>query len=267
MAKKQQKLQAAHAQANHWQSRAQDADPPFANTPSADSVSSNLESGLEIDATGYEGGGSVQAGEWDTESEILEPSEVDGDSLYCQIGHSSIVVLMWNIFMQKDPLPAEEVIHMDGHGEAATDSESMHSLSNADIRLTVGIGYLSDLSADDSSESKSETGPNTTVATTSCQPPEHQPLNKQKLDAPSCIQQEWRKAEQAKSWMDGLLTIEKLLKLKMTHFVGGPSGLQAKWTCAITSYLALVVHKNHCWTVASQLAAESHGPYFKSMGR
>ncbi|KAI6022828.1 hypothetical protein BKA83DRAFT_4492925 [Pisolithus microcarpus] len=239
MAKKQQKLQAAHAQANHWQSRAQDADPPFANTPSADSVSSNLESGLEIDATGYEGGGSVQAD--------------------CQIGHSSIVVLMWNIFMQKDPLPAEEVIHMDGHGEAATDSESMHSLSNADIRLTVGIGYLSDLSADDSSESKSETGPNTTVATTSCQPPEHQPLNKQKLDAPSCIQQEWRKAEQAKSWMDGLLTIEKLLKLKMTHFVGGPSGLQAKWTCAITSYLALVVHKNHCWTVASQLAAESHG--------
>ncbi|KAI6037409.1 hypothetical protein PISMIDRAFT_28841 [Pisolithus microcarpus 441] len=129
MAKKQQKLQAAHAQETHWQSRAQDADPP--NTPSTDSASSDLESGLEIDATGYEGGVSAQA--------------------------------------------------------------------------------------------------------------------------------EWRKAEWAKSWMDGLLMIEKLLKSKTTHFVGGPSSLQAKQTCAITSYLALVVHKNHCQTVALQLAAESHG--------
>ncbi|KAI6017800.1 hypothetical protein BKA83DRAFT_4465169 [Pisolithus microcarpus] len=59
--------------------------------------------------------------------------------------------------------------------------------------------------------------------------------------------------------MDGLLMIEKLLKSKTTHFVGGPSSLQAKQTCAITSYLALVVHKNHCQTVALQLAAESHG--------
>ncbi|KAI5981433.1 hypothetical protein EDD15DRAFT_2183216 [Pisolithus albus] len=130
-----------------------------------------------------------------------------------------------------------------------------------DIRLTVGIGYLSDLSADDSSESESETGPNTTVATAtgSCQPPERQPLKKQKLDAPSRIQREWRKAEHTKSWMDGLLAIEKLLKSKTTHFVGGPSGLQAKRTRAIASYLALVVRKNRCRTVASQLAAESHG--------
>ncbi|KAI6168758.1 hypothetical protein EDD17DRAFT_1773030 [Pisolithus thermaeus] len=52
--------------------------------------------------------------------------------------------------------------------------------------------------------------------------------------------------------MDGLLAIEKLLKSKTTHFVGGPSGLQAKQTRAIASYLALVVF-------ASQLAAESHG--------
>ena len=50
--------------------------------------------------------------------------------------------------------------------------------------------------------------------------------------------------------MDGLLDMEKLLKLKSTDFVGGSSGLQAKRTCAIASYLALVV---------SQLAAETHG--------
>ncbi|KAI6132433.1 hypothetical protein EDD16DRAFT_1514588 [Pisolithus croceorrhizus] len=205
MAKKQQKQQAACAQASHWQSKAQDADPPFANTPSADSASSDSESGLEIDAIGYEGGVSVQAGKWDTECEISEPSEMDGDSLYWTQWHQEKatqdskalqeerkhtnpqVVLMWNTFMQKDLLPAEEAIHMDGHGEAVTNSKSMHGLSNVDIRLTVGIGYLSNLSADDSSESESETG-TVATATGSCQPPEHQPLKKQKLEAPSHIQ-------------------------------------------------------------------------------
>ena len=49
------------------------------------------------------------------------------------------------------------------------------------------------------------------------------------------------------------------MKSKTSDFAGGPTGLQAKQTCAIASYLALVVHKNYCPLVASQLAAECYG--------
>ena len=59
--------------------------------------------------------------------------------------------------------------------------------------------------------------------------------------------------------MDGLFDMEKLLKSKSINFVGGPSELQTKRTCAIASYLALVVRKKYCPLVASQLAAKTHG--------
>jgi len=86
-----------------------------------------------------------------------------------------------------------------------------------------------------------------------------QPLKRQKFAVPFRVQQEKKKEARATSQIDGLLDMEKLLKLKSTDFVGGSSGLQAKRTRAIASYLALVVRKKYRPLVASQLAAETHG--------
>jgi len=86
-----------------------------------------------------------------------------------------------------------------------------------------------------------------------------QPLKRQKFAVPFRVQQEKKKEARATSQIDGLLDMEKLLKLKSTDFVGGSSGFQAKWTRAIASYLALVVRKKYRPLVASQLAAETHG--------
>ena len=167
---------------------------------------------------------------------------------------------MRNMFVKKHPSPAEEDVipPMDNNQEAAV-SDPTYSLEADDELLCNEINYLSDLSSD-TEELESEMGTGTEdMPDASGRLASVQPLKRQKLTVPFRVQQEKRKDAQAKSWTDGLFDVEKLLKSKSTNFVGGPSGLQAKRTRAIASYLALVVRKKYRPLVASQLAAETHG--------
>lgn len=137
------------------------------------------------------------------------------------------------------------------------------------------VRYLSDSSSDDGADSVHDVNDNDSdgVLTqadrvqTGLRVPAVQPLKRRKLEVPVLVQREKKQKERERILREAFADLNKVNKSTKTKFVGGANGLQARRARAMASHLQLVTKNDRTFTVAADIAAESHGFARKWGGR